>query len=279
MTVPYRPPGIPDSVWYQMYQNYTPPPTPTPGENYMNQYFPQQPQYSYRPPAQTGAPSWFQSVINRARAAYAQPWNNPPPLQAAQQRQAQIRAIAARQVARYGFPGSGPVPSAAGNIAYYEEKNRVPLLYNNSMVAPTFVGPTYQSPFTIPPGGTSPVYQPLPASTYFPQYQSGYQAPPASGYPIPNPYVPPSPASAAVPSGQGTPYWVQAMYGQGYNYVPVPEAEQPAEQPYGDYGGYGGYGGYSYPTYTGGGWKAPKTPAPGVDRWLYGIVNWRVTGL
>src|SRR3972149_43073 len=66
MTVPYRPPGIPDSVWYQMNQQYTPPPPPTQEENYMNQYFPQQPQYAYRPPAQTGAPSWFQSAINQA---------------------------------------------------------------------------------------------------------------------------------------------------------------------------------------------------------------------
>lgn len=76
------------------------------------------------------------------------------------------------------------------------------------------------------------------------------------------------------PQAKLPPYWMEAMYGRGYQYVPVPETTQTPAPTYG-----GGGVGY-WPDYGWGGGGGTYAPAvPGIDRWLYGILNWRMSGL
>jgi uncharacterized membrane protein YgcG len=206
-------------------------------------------------PVNTGAPTWWQRQI-----------------QAMQQQELRERQMAQSSRAMGSTVAAQPTPAKANNPygatypnGYYPYQPPAPGVNPRAGGGYVLTPAQRQAMYgNIDVGGNTQAQQPSPWN------------------PIPTAYGPPAPASAAVPNGQGTPYWMQAMYGQGYQYVPKPESLEASDYSGygGGYGGYGGgYGGGGGGYGGGGGGYKSTAPVANVDRWLYGLVNWRVSGL
>ena len=301
MTVPFNPstpwlygltqPTTPTYVAPQYYgptygwsaPSYTPPYTG---------YLPQGGNYSSQVPAGGGAPNWWQRTIDAMRREQQRRANAAEARQQAaiQNYQQEIDQQAKDAAERAAYQARMTANNYVyGQVPYsnYDIDARTRDYYNyNTVNLPPYTG----SPF----GGSTTHYRPPTNPTYVPPNwvaPSGYPG----GYHQTQPFEAPS---AAVSNAQsawdaGSQLWgappnqILDIRGQPRTYpgtMPMPgyvtTGRPPALTPPTDYGGYGGgyggYGGYGGGYGGGGGYKAPK---PGVNEWMYGIVNWRVSGL
>ena len=258
MTVPYTPyydPGTGSGYG----GGYTP--SPYVGD-YWNQYVPpaaqqamQYPQYqtpptavynpaAYQanvPPPQTGAPNWWQNMIQAAKKA---------------QQAAYMQEQNAMRARSYGQQAPS-VPTLYG--MYNPQTGYTP--YSGSPEAASAVAAAQAA------GGAQAAVAQAQA-----QAQAAQHAKQNAWVPTPDQYGYGyyDPGTGSVYGGAPTnAYGAPQNWGAGGNpnYAGAPATPAPSTG-YGG-GGYGGYGGYpSYPSYS--------APTPGVDRWLYGILNWRI---
>jgi hypothetical protein len=153
----------------------------------------------------------------------------------------QVQSAGVLPYGYYQQAASSPQAQAAYNAAYGYGPNNLPPVQPNTGLVNAIGG-------SNTPQNWENYVKPAPQPWNFNIAQAG----------------PPSPYTAAVPVGSS---WNLAPAGPPSPYTaPAPA---PSTGYGGGGGGYGGYGGYpSYPSYS--------APTPGVDRWLYGILNWRI---
>jgi hypothetical protein len=279
MTIPYTggyvDPGT--GSGYTPSPNYRPPEQQNPYGSYWGQYIPPQSQRSMQqqpqmqaPPA--GAPNWWKQLqqniqrveemrraaaINRRNFRYAeQEAAQRDAAAAAQQQQNRYAATYPNGYSLYaGYPASATNPRVAGPTPYTSNLQSIPS-YIQAQQRAQMAWDAATRLWGKPPNQvqSSAPWVPTPD-----QYGYGYYDPGTGSIFGGNPRAEYN-LSAILP-------WPGS--GGLANYAGAP----PGYFQDSGGGGYGGYsGGYGYPS-SGGGYAAP---APGIDMWLYGLVNWRV---